>query len=96
MAGRRKMLVEMIVYRRFIMVTVLPSLSAVGSWEKVLLFSMEFTVFQNFLELGLQDANICFKKLAFAFRTDCVYWGLFDANAVHTTGCAGQGQSSQE
>ena len=74
-------------------VTVLPSLSAVGSWEEVLLFSMDFTVSQNLLELELQDANFCFKKLAFAFLTDCVYWfltflnscisrGLFDAIAV--------------
>jgi hypothetical protein len=28
-------------------VTVFPSLSAVGSWEEVLLFSMDFTVSQN-------------------------------------------------
>jgi hypothetical protein len=28
-------------------VTVLPSLSAVGSWEEVLLFSMDFTMSQN-------------------------------------------------
>jgi hypothetical protein len=34
--------------------TVLPSLSAVGSWEEVLLFSMDFTVSQNFLELELR------------------------------------------
>ena len=57
-------------------VTVFPSLSAVGSWDEVLLFSMDFTVSQNFLELELQDANICLKKLAFAFLTDCVYWFL--------------------
>lgn len=73
--------------------TVFPSLSAVGSWEEVLLFSMDFTVSQNFLELELQDANFCLKKLALAFLTDCVYWfltslnscisrGLFDAIAV--------------
>jgi hypothetical protein len=31
--------------------TVLPSLSAVGSWEEVILFSMDFTVSENFLEL---------------------------------------------
>ena len=43
-------------------VTVLPSLSAVGSWEEVLLFSMDFTVSQNFLELELQDANFCLKN----------------------------------
>ena len=70
-----------------------PSLSTVGSWEEVLLFSMDFTVSQNFLELVLQDANFCLKKLAFAFLTACVYWfltslkscisrGLFDANIV--------------
>ena len=29
-------------------VTVFPSLRAVGSWEEVLLFSMDFTVSQNF------------------------------------------------
>jgi hypothetical protein len=72
-------------------VTVFPSLSAVGSWE-VLLFSMDFTVSQNFLDLVLQDAHFCLKKLAFAFLTACVYWfltspkscisrGLFDANS---------------
>jgi hypothetical protein len=62
----------------------------VGSWEEVLLFSMDFTVSQNF-EFVLQDAHFCLKKLAFAFLT--VYWflsslkscisrGLFDANAI--------------
>ena len=74
-------------------VTVIPSLSVVGSWEEVLLFSMDFTVSLNFLEFELQDANFYFTKLAFAFPTDCVYWfltslksciswGLFDANPV--------------
>ena len=66
-------------------VTVIPSLSAMGSWQEVLLFSMDFTVYQNFLELVLQDANFCFKKLAFAFLTalkSCILWGLFDTNAV--------------
>ena len=52
------------------MVTVLPLLSAVGSWEELLLFSMDFTVSQNFLELVLQEANFCLKKLALAFLTD--------------------------
>jgi hypothetical protein len=42
----------------------------VGSWEEVLLFSMDFTVSQNFLELELQDANFCLKKLAFACIDD--------------------------
>ena len=70
-----------------------PSLIAVGSWEEVLLFSMDFTVSHNFGELVLQAANFCLKKLAFAFLTDCVYWfptslkscisrGLFNASAV--------------
>jgi hypothetical protein len=36
-------------------VTVFPSLFAVGSWEEVLLFSMDFTVSQNILEFVLQD-----------------------------------------
>ena len=86
------MLIEILNYRGF-MVTVFPSLSAVGSWEEVFLFSMDFTVSQNFLELEIQDANICLKKLAFAFLTGSVYWfltslkgcisrGLFDASAV--------------
>ena len=48
-------------------VTVFPSLSAVGSWEEVLLFSMDFTVSPKFWELVLQDANFCF-----CFLTDCV------------------------
>ena len=41
-------------------VTVVPSLIAVGIVEEVLLFSMDFTVSQNFLELELQDAHFCF------------------------------------
>ena len=53
-----------------------PSLSAVGSWEEVLLLSMDFTLSQHLLELVLQDANFYLKKLAFAFLTDCVYWFL--------------------
>jgi hypothetical protein len=47
---------------------------------------------RTFLELVLQDENLCLKKLALAFLTDCVYWfltslkscislGLFYANA---------------
>jgi hypothetical protein len=48
-------------------VIVFPSLSAVGSWEEVLLFSMDLTVSLNILEFLLQDANFCLKNLAFAF-----------------------------
>ena len=73
--------------------TLFLSLSAVGSWEEVLLFSMDFTVSQNLLEFELQDANFCLKNLAIAFLTDCMYWfltslksciswGLFGASAV--------------
>ena len=73
-------------------VTVFPSLSAVGSWEEMLLFSMDFTVSQNFWDFVQQNDNFSLKKLAFAFLTDCVYWfitslkmfisrGLFNANA---------------
>ena len=39
-------------------VTVFPSVSAVVSWEEVLLFYMDFTVSQNILELELRDANV--------------------------------------
>jgi hypothetical protein len=74
-------------------VTVLPSFRAVGSWEEVLLFSMDFTVSQNFLELELQDANLCLKKIVSQESKGYVYWfptslkscilrGLFDASAV--------------
>ena len=37
-------------------------LSEVGSWEEVFLFSMDFTVSQNFWEFVLQDANFCLKS----------------------------------
>jgi hypothetical protein len=67
-------------------VTVFLSLIALGSWEEVLLFSMDFTVSQNFLELELQDANFCLKKLAFAFLTDCVYWFLTSLIKLHIAG----------
>ena len=50
-------------------VTVFPSLSAMGIWEEVLLFSMDLTVSHNFFEFVLQDANFCLKKLALAFLT---------------------------
>ena len=53
-------------------VTVFPSLRAVGILEEVLLFSMGFTVSQNFFEFVLQDANFFLKKLALAFLTDCI------------------------
>jgi hypothetical protein len=53
-------------------VTVFPIFSAVGSREEVFLFSMDFTVSQNFFELMLQEANFCLKKLALAFLTACV------------------------
>ena len=68
------------------MLTVLPRISAVGSWEEVLLFSMDFTVSQNLWELVLQDANFCLKKLAFAFLTDCVYWFLTSLNSCISRG----------
>jgi hypothetical protein len=45
-------------------VTVFPSFSAVGIWEEVLLYSMNFTVSRNFFEFVLQDANFCLKKLS--------------------------------
>ena len=103
MASRRKCLWKFSIIIDLLVVTVLPSLSAVGSWEEVLLFSMDFTVSQNCLELELQDAHFCLRKLAFAFLTDCVYWFLTSLNSCgdysmllqSATGCfcAGQGQS---
>ena len=67
MSSRRKMLIEILNYHGFLVV---PSLSAVGSWEEVLLFSMDFTVSHNF-EFVLQDANFCLKNLALVFLTAC-------------------------
>ena len=57
-----KCLLKLSIIVDFSVVTVFPSLSAVGSWEEVLLFSMDFTVSQNLLELVLQDANFCVKS----------------------------------
>ena len=54
-------------------VTVFPIFSAVGSWEEVFVFSMDFTVSQNLFEFVLQETNFCLKKLALAFLTACVY-----------------------
>ena len=93
MASRRKCLLKFSNIADLSVVIVFPSLSAVGSWEEVLLFSMDFTVSQNFWEFVLKDVHFCLKKLAFAFLIACIYWfltfkkscisrGLFDANAV--------------
>ena len=35
--------------------------------EELFLFSMDFTVSQNFFEFVLQEANFCLTKLALAF-----------------------------
>ena len=59
MASSRKMLIEILNYSGFIVVTVFPIFSAVGSWEEVFLFSMDFTVSQDFFEFVLQEANFC-------------------------------------
>ena len=63
MASRRECLLKFSIIVDLSVVTVFPSLRAVGSWEEVLLFSMDFTVSQNIFELVLQDANFCLKKL---------------------------------
>ena len=68
-----KCLLKFLIIVDLSLVTVFPSLRAVGSWEEVLLFSMDFTVSQIFFELVLQDADFCLKKLALAFLTACVY-----------------------
>ena len=83
-ASRRKMLFEIL---DLSVVTVFRSLSAVGSWEEVLLLSMDFTVSQNFLEFVLQDGNLCLKKLAFAFLTACKYWFQLATDSFKTTHC---------
>ena len=48
-------------------VTVLPSLSAVGSWEEVLLFSMDFTVSQNFFGDRATGCKFVFEKASLCF-----------------------------
>ena len=70
MVSHKKCLLKFSIIVDLSMGTVFPSLSAVGSWEEVLLFSMDFTVSHNFLEFVLQDANVCLTKLALAFLTD--------------------------
>ena len=50
MASRRKMLLKFSIIVDLSVVTVFPSFSVVGSWEEVFLFSMDFTVSQNFFE----------------------------------------------
>jgi hypothetical protein len=63
-------------------VTVFPNLSAVGSWEEVFLFSMDFTVSQNLLESVLQDAHFYLKKLAFSYLTSYFPEKLHIAGAI--------------
>ena len=46
-----------------------------GSWEEVLLFSMDFSVPKPF-GISAAGCKLLFEKLAFAFLTDCVYWFL--------------------
>ena len=65
-------------------VTVFPILSAVGSWEEVFLFSMDFTVSQNFFEFVLQEANFSLKKLAFSNYL-CILVSSFPEK-LHITG----------
>ena len=62
MASRRKMLIEILNDSGFISGDSVSNLSEVGSWEEVLLFSMDFTVSQNVLELELQDDKFLFVK----------------------------------
>ena len=65
--------------------TVFPSLSAVGSWEEVLLFPMDFTVSQNFSEFVLQVANFSLKNLDLAFNYLCILVLNFPEK-LHITG----------
>ena len=53
-----KCLLKFSIILDLLMVTVFPSLSAVGSWEEVLL--LDFTVSQNFLKFLFEKASLCF------------------------------------
>ena len=67
-------------------VTVFPSLSAMGSWEEeVLLFSMDFTVSQNCFEFVQQDANFCFEKASLSVNCLCILVPNFPEK-LHITG----------
>ena len=57
MASHRKMLIAILNYSGFISGDSGSYLQCSGSWEEVFLFSMDFTVSQNFFELVLQEAN---------------------------------------
>ena len=48
-----KVLLKFSIIVDLLVVTVFPSLSAVGSWEDVLFLSMDFTVSQDFFELQI-------------------------------------------
>jgi hypothetical protein len=86
-------------------VTVFPSLSAVGTWEEVLLLSMEFTVSPPKNGISAAGCKFLFEK-ALAFLTACVYCfltslkvayrGDYSKLVQYATGCfcAVQGQSS--
>jgi hypothetical protein len=82
--------------------TVFPSLSAMGSWEEVLLLSMDFTVSQNFLEFVLQDENasLCFPNCLCILVPNfpVAFHGGYSMLMQYATGCfcAGQGQASLE
>ena len=67
MASLRKMLIEIIV--DLSVVTVFPSLSAVGSWE-VLLFSMDFSV-PEFFGVRATGCKFLFEKASLCFP-NCV------------------------
>ena len=58
MARLEKCLLKFSIIMDLSVVTVFPSLSVLGSWEEVLLFSMDFIVSQNILEFVLQDENV--------------------------------------
>ena len=90
-------------------VTVFPSLSALGSWEEVVLFSIDFTVAQNFMVFVLQDAKFVLGKprLAFSnclcilvpnFPESCISRGLYECKMpqdvfVLVKGSQGWGES---
>ena len=67
MVSRKKCNLKLSIIADLSVVTVFPSLSAVGSWEEVLLFSMDFTVSQNFWGISATGCKFLLGKLRLAF-----------------------------
>ena len=73
MASSRKMLIEILDYRRFISGDSVsqPQCSGQLGVGALILYGLYSTLSQNFLEFVLQYAHFCLKKLVFAFLINC-------------------------